>query len=387
VAGLGDEIEPLVVALGEVFVKISGERHYLCPAVDHEGEAINEQTRLDLWDKLGKLHPLGGDSSMRRNSLATTVCFLAAVAHFATAEAALGIGGDWTTATPLPDKRAEVSVTTDGERIYLLGGFGLSIEGRASAPRAVYGYDPDEDGWLHITDLPEGVNHAGLANFEGSLYIVGGFRESSFDAIDNLRIYDLDRHIWRDGPPMPTARGALAVAVHDGRLHAMGGTDENSENSGAHEIFDMASETWTVAAALPIPRNHFGAASVDGKIVVLGGRDETSAKLTHNHIYDNATGEWREGAPLPTGRSGVAAVELDGYVYLFGGETFDPGSTFDDTERYRPASDRWEVLPQMPTPRHGLGAAVLNGRIHVISGGPEAGLSVSNVHEVLTPLD
>ena len=320
---------------------------------------------------------------MPRRSLAATFGYIAAAVHFAVAEEAVGAGGDWTTAAPLPEKRTEVSVTTDGDRIYLLGGFGLS----AGAPLAVYGYDPGEDGWLHITDLPEGVNHTGLAHVDGSLYVVGGFRELSFDAIDDLRIYDLDRDSWRVGPPVPTARGALALAVHDGRLHAIGGTDAAGENTDAHEIFDPASETWTTAAALPSPRNHLGAASVDGEIVVLGGRDATSARLTHTHIYNIAAGEWREGAPLPTGRSGVAAVELDGYVYLFGGETFDPDSTFDDVERYHAASDRWEVLPPMPTPRHGLGAAVLNGRIHVISGGPEAGLTVSDVHEVLVPDD
>lgn len=324
---------------------------------------------------------------MRPISIVLICCGLVLAAPFAAAEEAPSVQGNWATAAVLPEERTEVSITTDGDRIYVLGGVGRSPEGQAIAPRPVYAYDPNENRWLHISDLPEGVNHAGLVHLEGSLYVIGGFRESSFDAIDDLRIYDLNRDSWRDGPPLPTARGALAVAVHEGRLHVIGGTDASGENSGAHEIFDPASETWTAAAALPMPRNHLAAASTDGEIVVLGGRDETSATLTYNHIYDIAAGEWREGAPVPTGRSGVAAVELDGYVYLFGGETFDPDSIFDDAERYHPASDRWEVLPPMPTPRHGLGAAALKGRIHVISGGPEAGLAFSDAHEVLDPLD
>lgn len=227
---------------------------------------------------------------MSRRSFAAIFGCVAAAAHFAAAEEALGVGGAWTTVAPLPEKRGEVSVTTDGDRIYLLGGFGLNSEGQASAPLAVYGYDPGEDGWMHITDLPEEVNHAGLAHVGGSLYVVGGFRGSSFEALDDLHIYDLERTSWRDAPPLPTARGALAVVVYGGRLHAIGGTDAAGENTGAHEIFDPASETWTAAAALPMPRNHLGAASVDGEIVVLGGRDETSATLTSPHIYDTASG-------------------------------------------------------------------------------------------------
>jgi N-acetylneuraminic acid mutarotase len=90
---------------------------------------------------------------------------------------------------------------------------------------------------------------------------------------------------------------------------------------------------------------------------------------------------------VPTGRSGVAAAVLGARVYLFGGEMFEPRSTFDAAERYDPAADRWVVLPPMPTARHGLGAAALDGRIHVISGGPQAGLTFSDVHEVLEPAD
>ena len=75
--------------------------------------------------------------------------------------------GTWTTAAPLPDERSEVSVTSDANRLYLLGGFGPGRQ----APRQVYAYDPEADSWSHITDLPEGVNHAGLAHLDGNLYM------------------------------------------------------------------------------------------------------------------------------------------------------------------------------------------------------------------------
>jgi len=51
---------------------------------------------------------------------------------------------------------------------------------------------------------------------DGKLYVVGGYRESSFQPTSSLRIYDIRSDTWNDGPPLPTARGALAVAVLDG---------------------------------------------------------------------------------------------------------------------------------------------------------------------------
>jgi N-acetylneuraminic acid mutarotase len=292
------------------------------------------------------------------------------------------VPGTWTTAAPLPDKRTEVSMTSDGGRLYLLGGFGPGTNS-ASAPRAVYAYSPSIDDWTPLTQLPEGVNHAGLVYLDGKLYVIGGYRESTFEPTSRLRIYDIKTDAWREGPPLPTARGALAVAVHNGLIHAIGGTDTNNQNTGAHEVFDPATDRWTTAPELPTPRNHIAAATVGDDIVVLAGRNADTFTLTVNEIYNVATGTWRAGADVPTGRSGVAAVELDGFVYLFGGETDNPSATFDDAERYDPKNDSWAKPPLMPTARHGLAAGVLADGIHVVSGGPQAGMAFSDVHEML----
>ena len=293
--------------------------------------------------------------------------------------------GVWTRSAPLPDKRTEVSMASDGQRLYLLGGFGPEGGRGAGAPRAVYAYRPSADTWTQVTQLPEGINHAGLAYLDGKLYVVGGYRESSFEATNSLRIYNTKTDTWRDGPPLPTPRGALAVAVHNGHIHAIGGTDANNKNTGAHEVFDPVEERWTTAPELPTPRNHIAAVAISDEIVVLAGRNAATFTLTVNEIYNVATGTWRAGADVPTGRSGVAAVEFDGFVYLFGGETDDPSATFDDAERYDPKTDGWAKVPPMLTARHGLAAGVLADGIHVVSGGPQAGMAFSDVHEVLKP--
>ena len=130
------------------------------------------------------------------------------------------VGGTWETLAPMPDRRTEVSVTTDGEACSVLGGFTPRLVG-ASAPLPVYSYDPATDTWSRLTDLPDGVSHAGLVYLDGSLYVVGGYRRATFRPVDRLMIYGLAGGEWREGPPLPTARGALAVAVLDGRIHAM----------------------------------------------------------------------------------------------------------------------------------------------------------------------
>jgi N-acetylneuraminic acid mutarotase len=308
--------------------------------------------------------------------------------------------GEWARRAPMPEARTEVSVATDGRLAYVIGGF-APADGGTVAPRAMFIYDPAQDRWTTSPDsIPEGVNHAGFVFLDGKLYTVGGFRENTFEPTGAVRIYDLAAGAWTDGPPLPTPRGALSLAVLEGRIHAIGGNAANAgaldpaehnvgpdgSSVGTHEVFDPATGEWTRLAPMPTARNHAGAAAVNGRIHVLAGRVGGNATLTAHEVYDPATDSWSAAAPVPTGRSGIAVVTLRDAIYVFGGETFGAvQKTFDEAERYDPATGRWAALPRMPTARHGLGAAAIDDAIYVIAGGPSPGFAYSAVNERLTP--
>jgi N-acetylneuraminic acid mutarotase len=314
--------------------------------------------------------------------------FLFAVAALVLPAEMPQVDGEWTRLAPVPEQRTEVSVTTDGERIYLIGGFARAGERGAVAPRPMLVYEPGKDAWSSPTEIPEGVNHAGFTYLDGRLYVVGGYRENSFDPTEAVHIYDLASQAWSRGAPLPTPRGALAAAVVDGKIHALGGR-AGQASLATHEVYDPPTDTWTERAPMPTARDHHGAAVVHGRIHVPAGRSgRRDFRLTVNEIYDPESDSWREGAPLPTGRSGVAVVAHEGRVYVFGGETFgEDERTFDEAERYDAAADRWEVLPPMPTARHGLGAASVGDAIYVLSGGPRPGFSFGDANERLIPSD
>jgi N-acetylneuraminic acid mutarotase len=310
----------------------------------------------------------------------------------------LQVEARWRERTPLPRPRTEVSVATDGERIYLAGGFGPPEgEERASAPRTLWAYSPTDDNWSSIGTIPEGVHHAAFVHHRNRLYILGGFRETSFEPVPNVRIYDLATGRWSEGAPMPTPRGAAGFTVLEGRIHVIGGnatSDHQHDHGGVlmtedrsvntHEAYDPETDSWTTLEPMPTPRNHLGAAAVNGRIHAVVGRADGNFTMTTHEVYDLATDSWRQAPPVPTGRSGVAVVEHGGYVYVFGGETFGENQrTFRDAERFDSRTNRWETLPAMPTARHGLGAAPYGGGIFVISGGPRPGFSFGGANEYL----
>jgi hypothetical protein len=309
------------------------------------------------------------------------------------------VAATWTPRAPLPERRTEVASTTDGQFIYLAGGFGPPEgEERATAPRTLWRYDPRADRWEALTQIPQGVHHTAFVHHGGRLYILGGFRETSFEPVGNVRIYDLRSGQWSEGAPMPTPRGAMGFTVLEGRIHLLGGNaagehavhdheggqiaDDRSVN--IHEAYDPATNRWTRLAPMPTPRNHLGAATLNGRIHAVVGRVNRNFEMTTHEIYDPATDRWTVGPAVPTGRSGVAVLAHDGFVYVFGGETFtEPARTFDAAERFDPRNDRWESLPPMPTARHGLGGVALGNAIYVLSGGPEPGFAFGSHNERL----
>ncbi|WP_053378579.1 Kelch repeat-containing protein [Nitrospira moscoviensis] len=298
--------------------------------------------------------------------------------------------GLWRTAAPAPTKRTEVAAATLRDKIYVVGGFeqpGLSNVMNLAITAAVEEYDPSTDRWAAKASMPAGLHHVGIGAVGGRLYVIGGYQQSGLSVwhpVATVYAYDPAADTWSERAPMPTPRGALAVAEHEGKLYAIGGYDRKA-NSAAVEVYDPERDTWISRAALPTPRDHLAAATLGGKIYAIGGRlnGDYRRNLSVTEVYDPLTDRWSRGPDLPTARSGITASVVGGRVHVFGGESGE--GTFRENEAYDPTAGAWRTMAPMPSGRHGLGSAVLQGRIHVISGGPTPGGSFSDLHEVFIP--
>jgi N-acetylneuraminic acid mutarotase len=298
--------------------------------------------------------------------------------------------GVWRTAAPAPTKRTEVAAAMLGNRIYVVGGFekpSLNNVINLSITPSLEEYDPSTDQWTSKTPMPVGLHHVGIGVVDGRMYVVGGYKQSGLSMwgpVATVYAYDPVTDSWSERAPMPTARGALSVTVHDEKLYAIGGY-EGKANSGAVESYDPVSNVWSSRAPLPTPRDHLATATASGKLYAIGGRLKGNyhRNLSVTEVYDPGSDRWSRAADLPTARSGMTAAQVGGRIYVFGGEGAD--GTYHDNDAYDPAREMWQSMAPMPTARHGLGSAVMDGRIHVISGGPTPGGSFSDLNEVFVP--
>jgi len=298
--------------------------------------------------------------------------------------------GTWRTAAPMPTKRTEVAVAALDGKIYVVGGFEKPSLGNVlnfAITPSVEMYDAVTDRWTSKAPLPVGLHHVGIGVVDGRLYVIGGYTKSGFtvwNPVATVYVYDSATDSWTERAPMPSARGALSVTEHEGKLYAIGGYDRKA-NSPAVEVYDPLRNVWTTVASLPTPRDHLATATVAGKIYAIGGRvnGDYAQNLAVMEQYDPAADHWALVSDLPTARSGITAAVVEGKIHVFGGE--GAAGTFNENEAYDPARNGWQTMAPMPTARHGLGAAVMQGRIYVISGGPTPGGSFSDLNEVFTP--
>ncbi|GAB4352742.1 MAG: kelch repeat-containing protein [Methylohalobius crimeensis] len=300
--------------------------------------------------------------------------------------------GVWRQVAPAPTPRTEVTAAVLDKKIYVIGGFsplGLSNLLKLSVTDVVEVYDPAVDRWEKVPPLPESRHHAAAVSTGGRLFVFGGFAPSLtsvWNPVDTVFEYIPDESRWVRRRSMPTARGALAVALLDGKIFAIGGYDGHA-SLPVVEIYDPAADIWQSAPSLPTPRDHLAAAAVDGRVYAIGGRVDLDYKhnLGVTEVYDPAIRRWREVASLPTPRSGIAAVVLAGMVMVVGGEGAQ--GTFEENEAYQPDEDTWLTLPPLPTPRHGLAAVAVRDRLYALGGGRQPGGSYSKVNEVFVPAE
>lgn len=182
---------------------------------------------------------------------------------------------------------------------------------------------------------------------------------------------------WTTLSPMPTPRGALGVAVVDGKIYAIGGLNGNSPLNN-NEMYDPISDQWTVEAPMPTARSGFATAVCDNNIYVIGGTVGT-AFVANNEVYDPKSNTWETKASMPTPRADLSANVVNDKIYLIGGKKYSNASPYftetNENEVYDPVNNTWSTKTPIPTAIYGYASAVLDGKINFV-GGSEAPNSI-----------
>ena len=248
----------------------------------------------------------------------------------------------------------------DGE-IVVLGGFVVSGLGRVSVTPSVEAYDPAEDVWRDLPELPEPRHHLMAAVVDQALFALGGYAESG-EATNS--VWELVDDSWVARASIPEPVGAGAAVELDGSLYLVGGTP----NGGFHR-YDPARDAWETLPS-PSSREHLAAVSHAGEVWAIGGRWQGTAFDT-TEVFSVEEAVWREGPRLLDARSGFGATVVDDTIVLGGGEVFDPLMALTSVEALRDGS--WVPAVDLPFGLHGNPLVSAGGRVYLPGGSTRPG--------------
>ncbi|HZO05226.1 MAG TPA: kelch repeat-containing protein [Solirubrobacterales bacterium] len=297
-----------------------------------------------------------------------------------------GVWGAWRKEGHTPTLLEEGRAVTVGDSAYLVGGLTTQVVDNFGKSTAAFRrYDFDTGKFESLPDLPERLNHVGMAAQGNDVYVVGGLGdqlEFLSEASPALFRYDIPSQTWVEMPPMRTPRGALGAAFVGDDLFAVGGRN-GTDSYATVEMFDTKTDRWSNRAPLPGGRDHLGVASLGGFVYAVGGRYDGGPELAEFLRYNPRTNEWKRLQDLPTGTSGVTLERVGDELAITGGEDSEQAWVTGRTFAYSPQTGRWRNLADSPRPKHGYASTGHDGRLYVFGGAICAGSTPTDTIESL----
>lgn len=216
----------------------------------------------------------------------------------------------WTKGAPMNQRRVDFYLGAVRDSLIAVGG-----RNGSGALACVEVYDPGEDSWSYVAQLPRlTYGHAGTVH-QGVVYISGGHDQQIGPYRRDFLSYDpvRDGSVWAERQPMALARGWHCMASLHHLIYAIGGSDDHADTTERFDIlevesYDPRSSQWTRAAPLPLPNSEAGLAVWAGKIYVLGGYSwESMAFSRVTQVFDPESGSWSRGPDLPKRTAGASA--------------------------------------------------------------------------------
>ena len=211
--------------------------------------------------------------------------------------------GFWSQAPPLPEPRMELSAAALGQTVYAFGG--STLQGAFTIPSALgWSFDAFLNTWS--AESPMAVPRAGhaLVAYDGQIWALGGYvGVNGFPTISSVEIYDPAHQLWTThAVPMSAPRSHAGVAVVNGHVYVVGGSETNLFSNGIcvggiHHFFPCTQ----LMDCLP------------------GGRCERGYAESSLLELDPTTGTWVGHLHLQSSRMRLTAVGSGGSLYALGG--------------------------------------------------------------------
>eukprot|EP00434_Breviolum_minutum_P007725 symbB.v1.2.006814.t1/scaffold409.1/size210228/17 len=290
---------------------------------------------------------------------------------------------EWMSKTAMPVKRSDMTATTVGDGIYIIGGCTNDQEYSTGAQRyvctaitgATHKYTPTDDSYQAMPDAPRSRYRHAAAAVGGRIFLLGGV-DLTDSIIPQVDVFDTTTATWSTlSNEMPNATTDLSAFAHDGKIYVVGGYDASWNAAAQMMMYDPDAATWTSSYPLTQGRGDAATAIASGVAFALGGfhHSNWSYPMSHLEVFftSNPAGGWKARAAMKVARGDKAVAVLNDKLHVVGGETknSDGHSTpLMDVEVYDVESDTWYEGGSIPSKRFRFVAAALGDSIYIFGG-------------------
>ncbi len=231
----------------------------------------------------------------------------------------------WSTGTSKPTAVTDSAAVALFGEIYLPGGRTANGE----PTDIVEVYSPANDAWRTAANLPHPIAAATVVSDGNLLYLIGGWDGTNY--LDAILVYDTVADSWRPLPnqKMSQPRASATGDIINRQLYLVGGHDQNGAMSTC-ERFDLIDETWHSCPNMLQARTGAGAVVLVNRLYLFGGLESSAAGQTISEFFDPTTEEWLivNTPMIVNGQSdwsnmGIALVETK--IHALGGQQSDNG--------------------------------------------------------------
>jgi hypothetical protein len=230
---------------------------------------------------------------------------------------------NWTQQAVIPDKAGWPAVAVFKGKIYLFGGDNKGIDARPVARSFVY--DPEKGKWSEIAPLPAPRSYAAATAVGEFIYIYGArtlVRDT--DDLSTYR-YDPEENNYTRMADLPEAARFITQGYYNGNIYVLHGETSKEVMADGVLRYDIVHNSW---AKLEIPRpikakwtltQHSSQVYFGSKLYVAGGKPPEAKRSPAVISFDMKTKQFGKIDPLPAGRCCGAGGVISGKLFLAGG--------------------------------------------------------------------
>jgi hypothetical protein len=150
-------------------------------------------------------------------------------------------GDAWHRGADMPGYRFGSAVATDGDVIWVIGGFGGGTED-------IWRYEPSSDSYLTgFAPMPRRLYRIhGIYLPDGTVHVLGGG-----DSLTNHLVYDTVADAWSSASPIPIGVLDPAVVTDGALIYVIGAPFTSPRGPAISQVFDPAADIWWQGPQVP----------------------------------------------------------------------------------------------------------------------------------------